>query len=361
MDRVNAAKRIVSVMLLGVVMLASFGPSAAQDAAECEPGFRLFDHALLATDPVCIPENPQRIVALDTSAAELLLFTDKELVATFGVYVKDELIAALPALAGRLEPAQSLDWPVNLEVLLTLSPDLIAAYTNDTMTYDQLSQIAPTVILDAGIAEGDWKSATEFWSDVFNVPDVYADMAATYDARVAELQAALGDDRADTEVSLVLASSYFNMINTLDAPNGFILQDVGLGRPASQALDSDASMAAYGNTTYAMISEEAFDVFDGDVIILFTFPALGDEAIAASDQYLADFQAGPLWQSLSAVRDGRVYLGSYAWARANTYLLANAVLDDLFAFLTDTEATTPNPITAIGAASEATPEATEAS
>jgi ABC-type Fe3+-hydroxamate transport system substrate-binding protein len=118
-----------------------------------------------------------------------------------------------------------------------------------------------------------------------------------------------------------------------------------LGRPASQALDSEASVAAYGNTTYAYLSDETLNLADGDAIIVFTFPVLGEEAVAASDQYLAEFEANPLWQSLSAAQNGRVFNGSFAWARGNTYLLANAMIDDLFAFLTDTEATTPNPIT----------------
>lgn len=348
---------VVVVMLMFVMDIASvFG----QDNTECDAGFRLFDHELLATDPVCIPENPQRILALENAAVELLLYTDKEIVGTFDAFTKDEFSAALPPLADEMEAIPGMAWPVNLELALEWSPDLIATYSNETMVYDQLSQIAPTVIFNAGIAEGDWKTATEFWSEVFNVQDLYAEMLETYEARVAELQEALGEDRGEINVSLVLASSYFNMISTQESPAGAILEDVGLGRPASQALTIEESLEVYGNSTFAYLSDETFNLADGDVIYLYTFPSLGEDAIAASDQYLDDFEANPLWQSLNGVKAGQSYRVGYHWARANTYLLANAVLDDLFATLTDVEPTTPNPIEALtdSEEAEATAEAT---
>jgi len=325
----------------------------------CEAGFHLFDHEMLATDPVCIPDDAQRIVALDNAAAELMLFTDKEILASFGVFTKDEMTAALPALTDEFADMQTLEWPLNLELLLEMKPDLILAYNNETMPYDELSKIAPTVIFSADVTQGNWRVATEFWSEVLGVEDVYAELLDTYNARIAELQEALGEDRGNTKVSLVLASSYFNMIYLADSPTGSVLADVGLGRPESQALNSEEGVATYQNATYAYLSDETLNLADGDVIYVFTFPVLGEDVIAASDQYLKDFGANPLWQSLSGVQSGNVhFVGSY-WTRGNTYLLANAIIDDLFATLTDTQSTIPNPIAAFeDAAPEATPEAT---
>ena len=345
------------VLLVILFTLFSANVLQAQDATEtvCAPGSHLFSHELLATDPVCIPDNAKRIVALDNSALELLLFTDKEIVGTFDTFTKDELSAMLPPLTSKLAPITGIGWPANLELILSLKPDLIAAYNNETMPYDQLSKIAPTVIFNAGIAEGSWETSTEFWSEVFGVQDIYQNMLDTYNARVAELQAALGDERANRKVSLVLASSYFNLIYTLDNPTSKILADVGLGRPESQALDSAASQAQYENATYAYLSDETLNLADGDDIFVFTFPVLGD-AVAASDDYMKTFESNPLWQSLSAVKAGHVYAASYAWSRGNTYLVANAVLDDLFKYLAQTEPTIPNPISVF--ASETTPEAT---
>jgi iron complex transport system substrate-binding protein len=351
--------RKLSIVVITALLL-TVGLVQAQDATEtvCEAGFHLFSHKLLATDPVCIPDNAKKIVALDNSAVELLLFTDKEIIGTFDAFTKDELSASLPALAPKLAPITGIGWPANLELILSLKPDLIAVYNNETMPYDQLSKIAPTVVFNAGIAEGNWQTATEFWSEVFGVQDIYQNMLDTYNARVAELQAALGENRAERKVSLVLASSYFNLIYTADNPTSRILADVGLGRPEAQALDSAASLAKYENATYAYLSDETLNLADGDDIFVFTFPVLGD-AVSASDEYLKTFESNPLWQSLSAVKSGHVYAASYAWSRGNTYLLANAVLDDLFKYLAQTEPTIPDPIQAFAA--EATPEVTPAS
>lgn len=338
----------MSIRLLIIIALAAclIPAAAAQEAAECEAGFRLFEHELLATDPVCIPENPQRIVALDHSAVELLLFTDKEIAGTFDLFVRDELIGALPALTDELEGIEGIGWPANLEQLLEIGPDLIVAYSNETLPYEELSKIAPTVISSVSLAEGSWQTTTEFWSQVYGLQDLYAEFEEVYNARLAELQEALGEDRGDLEASLVLASSYYNMIYTADAPLSLLLEEVGFSRPESQALNSEDSLATYGATTYAFLSDETLSLADGDVIFLMTFPVLGEEATAASEQYLEEFQSNPLWQSLGAVKNGQSYVVDSYWVRANTYLQANAILDDLFALLTDTESTIPNPIAA---------------
>ena len=355
---IHQLTRITIIAIIVVLAPASF--THAQDATSCKEGFRLFEHKLLATPPVCIPNDPQRIIALENAAVELLLFTDKEIVGTFDAFTKDELSATLPPLTDKLTPITGIGWPANPELMLTLKPDLIVTYENETMPYDQFSQIAPTVIFKAGIAEGNWETATEFWSEVFNVQALYSDMEKTYRARVDELKTAIGDSRADIKVSVVLASSYFNMIQTLDAPVGYILQDVGLGRPESQALNSEAAKAKYGQTTYAYLSDETLDLADGDVIFVSTFAVKGDEAVAASNEYLETFTANPIWQKLNAVQAGKAHTVGYHWTRANTYLQANAVLDDLFTYIAQAKPTIPNPISTFSTATEATPEATEA-
>lgn len=332
------------VMILVFIAVLAVVPVAAQEVTECEAGFRLFDHELLATDPVCIPDSPQRVVALENAAVELLLFTDIELAGAFGVFTTHELAASLPAIADDFEGIVEFEWPVNLELLLETAPDLIVAYRNDTMVYEQLSAIAPTVIFDADLGDGNWKVATEFWSEVYGVEEVYAEMLATYDARIAELQEALGEDRGDIEVSVFLISTWYNIIYGSTSPIGEILADAGLGRPDSQNLDIESTAAIYDGATYAYISEETLDLTTGDVVFLFTFPSIGEEAVAASDQFIEEFVSNPLWQSLPAVSAGNVHHVGYHWARGNTFLLANAIIDDLFTYLTDVEPTVENPI-----------------
>lgn len=90
--------RNLTILTLLTLLLVSVAPITAQDAAECEDGFRLFEHEMLATDPVCVPENPQRVVALDPFAYELLILNDTPPVGAIG-YLEPVYRNSFPYLA----------------------------------------------------------------------------------------------------------------------------------------------------------------------------------------------------------------------------------------------------------------------
>ena len=331
-------------MVLVILSLVCGIPLAAQDAPECELGFWLFDHERLATNAVCIPENPQRIVALDMPATEFLLLNEVPFVGTFG-YVASEIAAITPGFADALAEVEQFDWPPNLEVLTALNPDLVVAFKDSSLFYEGIEAIAPLVVYDAAY-HTDWKSSTAFWSEVFGMEDEFEAMLATYEARVAELQVALGDDRGEMEVSLMVPSPTYPMIWLLDSAQGTILQDVGLGRPAAQAVTFEDGAYVDGGADYGFvaISEEMINLADGDEIFIITYASTDPEVAAENQQYLEDFNANdPLWQTLSGVRAGHVHIVGPHWFRAQTYLAAQMILDDLFAYLTDVEPTIPSP------------------
>jgi iron complex transport system substrate-binding protein len=304
---------------------------------ECEAGFRLFDHEYLATDPVCIPENPQRVVALDTASVELLLFTNKEVVATAD-WLMDEFALILPELASKLENVPDVGYPANLETVVLAKPDLILGY-EDTMDIEAASEIAPVVVPISDL-NNDWEKATEFWSEVLNVQDLYAEMKANYDARVAELQRALGEP-SDIEVSIVGASTYGMYLWLLNTAPGHILQDVGLARPASQNLSGEAAIAEYGEDLWIQVSDERLDLADGDALFFFTYAAVDPDVLEKETAYMEALGQKPLWRNLNAVKSGNAFLVGGHWWRSQTYLLANKVLDDLFTHLIRKPSTIP--------------------
>jgi iron complex transport system substrate-binding protein len=123
-------------------------------------------------------------------------------------------------------------------------------------------------------------------------------------------------------------------------------QDVGLGRPAAQAVTFAEGGYTEGGADYGYvgISEERLDLADGDEIFLFTWASTDPAVTAENQKFLEDFSAtNPLWQSLSGVEAGNVHIVGAHWFRAQTYLAAHLALDDLFATLTDVEPTTPSP------------------
>lgn len=335
------------IFSLGMLLMFVFVGVSVFTAQECVAGFWLFDDERLATDPVCIPDNPQRIISLDMPATEFVLLNEIPIVGVFG-YAADEISAVTPGLADELAGIPTFDWPPNLELITELNPDLIIAFKDSSLFYEGMEEIAPLVVYDAAYAT-DWKSSTAFWSEVFGKEDAYADMLATYDARVSELQAALGEDRGEIEVSAFVPSPDYPMIWLVDSAQGVILQDVGLGRREAQAVTFEEGGYAEGGADYGFvaISNERLDLADGDEIFIFTWPSTNPEVVAENMKALEDFhQTDALWQSLTGVRNGNVHIVCAHWFRAQTYLAANLILDDLFANLTDVEPTIPSPAAA---------------
>jgi len=309
--------------------------ASVQESSQCEPGFRLFDHEYLAGDPLCIPENPQRILALELSALESVLLADKGLVGTAN-WLHDEVPVLLPELAPALEGVADTGYLANLEVALQANPDLILAVDGD-IDLDAGNQIAPVVMPKAGI-EHNWKLSMEFWSAVLGTQDLYADMLANYEARIAEFKEAL---TGQPEVSIIGTSSYGTYMWLEDTAPGVVVADAGLLRPESQSLIGEAAVERYGEQRWIQISEERFDLADADDIFVFTYATTDPEILETENTAMEAFRTNPVWNSLAAVEAGHVYYVGPYWWRAQTYLLANKVLDDLFANLTDSRADTP--------------------
>jgi iron complex transport system substrate-binding protein len=325
-----------------VLVLSNLTLITAQETT-CEAGFRLFNHELLATEPVCIPENPQRIISLDVASVELSFFTEKTLLATSN-WILSEMPLMNPDLADELSRVEDVGYPANLEKVLLLKPDIILAVggtsVGDTIDIEKASEIAPVVVADP-VIYNDWKLGMQFWAEVLNVPELYQAMLENYQTRVAELQTALGEGRSDLEVSAIAASTYGIYLWMPDTPPGAIFTDVGLSRPESQSLVGEAAQERYGSSQYVQISKEQLGLADGDALFYFTY-ASSDEAVASQETtFLNDLGQMPLWQTLEAVKTGQVFLVPGYWWRSQTYLLASKVLDDLFTHLANGAATTP--------------------
>ncbi len=342
---------IITILLLAVTActpitapIASGEPEAtaasepvAETTTECEAGFRLFDHELLVGEPICIPEAPQRILPLDMAAMEVVLLTGQTPVGG-GDWMLDELPILLPQYADTLSTVEKLGYPAELEKVAALQPDLILT-TDGAIDIALASEIAPVIVADPAIFTG-WENGMSFWSAVLNVPELYEEMAVNYAARVAELQAALGQPEA-LEISVISVSTYGIWLWMPDTSPGAILADIGLSRPQSQTFVGEDAVAEYGDDQYITISEERMDLVDADAIFYFTYATSDPDLLAEEGAFLADFQQKPLWLALDAVKAEKAFFVPGYWWRAQTYLLTSMVIDDLFANLTDTTATTP--------------------
>ncbi len=317
--------------------VAAESEAVAEAASECEAGFRLFDHERLVGDPVCIPEAPQRVLPLDMAAMEVVLLTGQTPVGT-GEWMLEELPILLPQYAERLSTVTGLGYPAELEKVATLQPDLILT-TEGAIDTALAREIAPVVVADPAVFTG-WENGMHFWAAALNVPELAEEMEANYAQRVEELKAALGQPE-ELEISVVSLSTYGIWLWMPDTSPGAILSDVGLSRPESQSFVGEDAVAEYGDKQYITISEERMDLVDGDAIFYFTYATTDPDVAAEESAFITELQQKPLWLALDAVKAEKAFFVPGYWWRAQTYLLASMVIDDLFANLTDTQATTP--------------------
>ena len=275
---------------------------------------RRVEHAVGET---CVPPNPERIVTLTSAALDSVLVLGMEPVG---------IIANTPEiLAKEVEGVTVVgqEEAVNLETILSLEPDLILAGGYSEPVYDQLSQIAPTVIEDVA-TNGEWKELLQFNAKVLEKRVRAEELLTEYQNRLATFREQLGNK--DPDISLVRVYPDRVSIYLKNSFGGTILADAGLSRPSAQ------NEGIYGEPPFQkVISQEQLQQADGDVIFVWTFGATPEIAQQA-DQALKNITTDPLWSKLKAVQTDRVYeIGSY-W-NVSSLIAANAVIDDLFQYL----------------------------
>jgi len=328
--------RNLTILMLLALLLVSVVPLAAQDNTECEEGFRLFDHELLATDPVCVPEAPERIAAMDRFTYETLLALGIEPIAgtDFALGISNNLPYLAPQVGSATEIGGTTS--INFELLLTLEPDLIFTLESYDAT-DELSAIAPTISFTFD-SSSQWRDIAEATALAVNAEEALDAVEAGYEDRLEALQAVL--DVPDTfEIAVVRPGEDGLSLPVQNLFLNTILDNAGLRLP--EAWDEVRLDTAYANITL-----ERFDLVDADVMLIWWFSA-EPEADEESAAYVSELRENPLWQTLEVVQNNEVYLvGSY-WI-GSSYHAAHAVLDDLFTYVAgaDPANVSPNPFVA---------------
>jgi iron complex transport system substrate-binding protein len=298
-------------------------PNSASFTQNCRP----IKHAMGET---CVPINPKRIVVLDAVMLENTLALEQKLVGGPLKYVNpvvQELIGDIIDVGA--------EGGVSLERILTLKPDLILGLADSALIYAQLSQMAPTVLVQFDHS-GKWKEGFAFVGEVLGKSEQVKQIMAKYSQRLEDLKAQIqfGTDTknrlSQTQVSVIRL--YPDTITLYTKPGfiGTILENIGLSRPPSQNLDLEKTQALTGSTIQYSISTEVFDKADGDAV--FIIVGNWDSKIG---KVLTSLKTDPLWSTLKAVQQRKVYEVGDHWVGSGP-IAANAVLDDLFKYLVKT-------------------------
>ena len=302
---------ILTAMLVVACSTSNNVSSSQQPSKDC----RVVQHTMGET---CIPHDPQRVVTLRTDHLANSLALGIQPIASAFI----EGFPLSKVLQDKLDKVKSVGDLKNpsLEKILLLKPDLIISNSWLESIYPQLSQIAPTVVLDLSFPPPSWKEQFKELARILDKQETYEQLMADYWQRVENLQQDLGD-RKNSEVSVAgMASGAGVWAYGAKHPIGEILKDLKIQRPPVQR----------GDFYYLEnISEEKLSDIDGDVLFLTSWGREEDREIGQ------ELSQKPLWQKLKTVQQQQVHLVGQHWHNAGNILAINTILDDLEKYLVE--------------------------
>lgn len=304
---------VTATALLALTSAACGGQATQNENSQPNPAGaeRVVQHAMGETTIIGMPK---RVVVLDTGELDSVLALGVKPVGAVQADANQAFQSYLQDQAQGVETAGTIRAP-NLEKIAALNPDLILGNkARDADKYDTLSQIAPTVFGEtAGVG---WKENFLLAGRALGKEAEAERILADYEEKARSVGQLAGNP-ADTEVSMVRQMSDSIRLYGTGSFIGTILEDAGFSRPEIQQVDE----------TFVEISREQISQADGDLIF---YSAFGPTSQTALDELVA----GPLWQNLSAVQNGKSYeVSDDLWYLGIGPIAADLVLDDLEKFL----------------------------
>lgn len=237
-----------------------------------------------------IPANPQRIVDLSGNSDILSILGYKVVgTANSDAYDYTKFPSYLEEiLSGAEILGYSMQDTMDVEAVMNLNPDLIVISTVQEKMYDQLSEIAPTVMIQ--LEALNWKDDVRALAKVFNKEDVANEWIANYENKAKEagdkIKAEYGEDT--TYLSFLASGGQFFIFD--GAGFGDVLyNDMGLAKPEGMPEQTDISLP--------VVTYEGLAAIKADYIFAI-----------ATDEDLAQLEANSIWNNLPAVKDGNVVI-----------------------------------------------------
>ncbi len=237
-----------------------------------------------------IPAEPQRIVDLSGNS-DILSILGYKVVGTANSDAYD--YTKFPSyLEETLKGAEILGYSMqdtmDVEAVMNLEPDLIVISTVQEKMYDQLNEIAPTVMIQ--LEALNWKEDVKAVGKVFGKEDAANKWLADYEAKAKEagdkIKSEYGEDT--TYLSFLASGGQFFVFD--GAGFGSVLyDDMGLAKPEGMPEQSDISLP--------VVTYEGLASIKADYIF----------AIATAED-LAQLESNAIWNNIPAVKEGKVVI-----------------------------------------------------
>lgn len=234
-----------------------------------------------------IPEKPERIVDLSGNSDILSILgykvtgtanSDAYDYTKFPTYLED-------TLKGAKILGYNMQDTMDVEAIMNLNPDLIVISTVQEKMYDQLSEIAPTVMIK--LEALNWKEDVKALAKVFNKEEAANTWLTNYDKKAKELGDKIKETHGKdtTYLSFLASGGQFYVFD--GAGFGSVLyQDMGLSKPEGMPAQSDISLP--------VVTYEGLASIKSDYIF-----------VIGTDEDLKTLEKNSIWSSLPAVKEGK--------------------------------------------------------
>lgn len=274
----------ICLLMLGLVGCSSNNKTDEENTAIAE-------ETRVVTDikgEVEIPVNPERIVDI-SGASDILSLLGYEVIGTANSDGYD--YTKFPSyLEDVLGEAQILGYSMlaemDVEAIIALEPDLIVISTVQEKMYDQLSKVAPVVMID--LKQVDWKEDFLHVAKVFGEEEKATTWINDYLAKAEEvgqrIKATYGED-----------SSYLSFLAS--AGSLFIFDSAGLGTIFydDMGLEKPEGMPQQENVSLPVVTLEGLAEINADYIFAI-----------ATDEDLVALTESSIWKGTKAVKEGNV-------------------------------------------------------
>ena len=235
-----------------------------------------------------IPANPERIVDLSGNS-DILSILGYKVVGTansdaydytkFPTYLEETLKGA--EILG-----YSMQDTMDVEAVMNLNPDLIVISTVQEKMYDQLSEIAPTVMIQ--LEALNWKDDVKAFAKVFNKEDAANKWLADYETKAKNAGDKIKSEYGENTTYLSFLASGGQFFIFDGAGFGSVLyEDMGLAKPEGMPEQSDISLP--------VVTYEGLASIKSDYIFLISTP-----------EDLKQLESNAIWNSLPTVKEGKV-------------------------------------------------------
>ncbi|MBE5979191.1 MAG: ferrichrome ABC transporter substrate-binding protein [Paenibacillaceae bacterium] len=301
---------ILAAAVLSAILLSACG--AANNGAAPESRSKVTEQAAETTESkdtrvikmeygdVEIPDNPKRVVVAFFQGDLLALG-----IHPVGTSFNDD--AVFEQQLGDVTVVDAFE--LNPEAIMELDPDLII--WNNTDDYERLSKIAPTLARNYYDMEA--KDRLAFFGEVFGVPEKAEKIMADFEKKAEESKKQLSEKGLADKNVILLENQTKGILRAFGDDYGrggeIIYQYLGLKAPEriqKEVMDQEG-------VNFIDISYETLKDYVGDYIF--------------SDERISELKGVEVWESLPAVREGRLVQNSSGMFWFSDITSMNAQMD----------------------------------